>query len=118
MKRGRPRIDAKLRKSKTVSFRITPTAEKAVKRLMQSDNLNSAMNQLLENIESNIVFINDNEQQILNDGLGIEDAIAYYSAIILNDLEEARENIQEQSNQAIEEYIDVGFERINHHEEW
>lgn len=104
-----------------MSFRISKDTEKAVKRLTNSTKLNTAMNELLENLESNIVFINENEKQILNDGLGIEDPVAYYSAIILNDLDESRHNIIEKQNQAIEQYIDVGFEcekSSTHYNEW
>lgn len=118
---GRPKKNPEQLKSKTVSFRISKDTEKAVKRLTNSIKLNTAMNELLENIESNIVFINNSEKQILNDGLGIEDPVAYYSAIILNDLEEARHNIIENQNQAIEQYIDVGFEHeqsSTHYNEW
>lgn len=118
---GRPKKNPEQLKSKTVSFRISKDTEKAVKRLTNSTKLNTAMNELLENLESNIVFINENEKQILNDGLGIEDPVAYYSGIILNDLDESRHNIIEKQNQAIEQYIDVGFEHESsstHYNEW
>lgn len=120
-KMGRPKKKPDELKSKTVSFRISKDTEKAVKRLTNSTKLNTAMNELLENLESNIVFINENEKQILNDGLGIEDPVAYYSGIILNDLDESRHNIIEKQNQAIEQYIDVGFEHESsstHYNEW
>ncbi|WP_289108140.1 hypothetical protein [uncultured Pseudoalteromonas sp.] len=118
---GRPKKNPDELKNKTVSFRISQNTEKAVKRLTNNNKLNTAMNELLDNLESNIVFINEDEKQVLNDGLGIEDPVAYYSAIILNDLEEARHNIIENQNQAIEQYIDVGFEHESsstHYNEW
>lgn len=120
-KMGRPKKKPDELKSKTVSFRISKDTEKAVKRLTNSDKLNTAMNALLLNLESNLVYVTDSEKQVLKDGLGIEDPVAYYSAIILNDLEEARHNIIENQNQAIEQYIDVGFEHESsstHYNEW
>ena len=86
-----------------VSLRITETAKNAVCRLMQNDNLNNAINDLLENLDTHLVYVSDNEQKILADGLAIEeeDVVSYYSSIILNDLEEAKDNIRKQSDELI-----------------
>ena len=111
---GRPCSSKHGARNHRVSLRITDTAQNAVCRLMANDNLNNAINNLLENIEESIIFISQNEQQLLHDGLGIEDTVSYYSSIILNDLEEAKENIRNQD----EELITMTNEHYSNIDNW
>ena len=91
---GKPRIHR-------VSLRITDSARNAVMRLIQNDNLNNAINDLLENLDTNLVYISKDEQQLLEYGLNIQDSVSYYSSIILNDLEESKENIRSKDEELI-----------------
>jgi hypothetical protein len=97
-----------------VSLRLTDTAKNAVCRLMQNENLNHSINDLLENIEENLIYVSNYEQKLLDEGLGIKDTIGYYSSIILNDLEEAKDNISKQS----EELITMSNEHYNNVDNW
>lgn len=110
---GRPPRSSEPRKHR-VSLRLTDTAVSAVCRLMVNDNLNNAINDLLENIEESIIYISKHEQQLLNDGLGIEDSVSYYSSIMLNDLEESKENIRNQD----EELITMTNEHYSNVDNW
>ena len=97
-----------------VSLRITETAKNAVTRMMQNDNLNNAINDLLENLDTHLVYVSDHEQQLLNDGLGIDDVVGYYSSIIMNDIEESKDNIRSKN----EELITMTNEHYSNVDNW
>lgn len=112
-KAGRPPRSSEPRKHR-VSLRITDSARNSVMRLMQNDNLNNSINDLLENLDTNLVYISNDEQQLLHDELEIEDVVSYYSSIILNDIDEAKYNIRSKN----EELISMTNEHYNNVDNW
>ena len=111
---GRPCSSKHGARNHRVSLRITETAKQAVCRLMKNDNLNNAINDLLENLDTHLVYVSDHEQKLLHDGLEIEDTIGYYSSIIWNDIEEAVTNIRSKN----EELITMTNEHYSNIDNW
>ena len=89
-----------------VSFRISNTAKNGVLKLMNNTNLNSAINSLLENLDSNLIYVSHDEKELLKKVYGI-DAVSFYSKIILSDLNEARDI--ETRNFFKEDYVDIKY---------
>ncbi|WP_010554332.1 hypothetical protein [Pseudoalteromonas arctica] len=102
---GRPKQGKEPRVNK-VSFRISNSAKNGALRLMNNSDLNSAINSLLENLDSNLIYVSHDEKELLQKVYGIE-AISFYSKVILNDLNKARDI--EKSNLFKEDYVDIKY---------